>query len=95
MILMPVYANGIKKQIKINSDELVPGDVFDLPNEETLIMPCDALLITGTSILSSSFSVCKAAYGSGLLRKIPFLCSLSKLHKNRLFHVYYFSREEL
>ena len=46
---------GVKQQIKINSDDLVPGDIFELPNEETLIMPCDALLISGTSIMDESF----------------------------------------
>ena len=45
----------MKQQIKINSDDLVPGDIFELPNEETLIMPCDALLISGTSIMDESF----------------------------------------
>ena len=43
-----------QKIIKINSDELVPGDILILP-ENDFILPCDVLLMTGTCIMNESF----------------------------------------
>ena len=42
------------KTININSDNLVPGDIIILP-ENNFMMPCDVLLITGTCIMNESF----------------------------------------
>ena len=42
------------KTININSDNLVPGDILILP-ENNFMMPCDVLLITGTCIMNESF----------------------------------------
>ena len=38
----------------MNSDNLVPGDILILP-ENDFILPCDVLLITGTCIMNESF----------------------------------------
>ena len=40
--------------ININSDNLVPGDILILP-ENDFILPCDVLLMTGTCIMNESF----------------------------------------
>lgn len=36
----------------INSSELVPGDVIEIP--ENVFMPCDAILLNGTTIMNES-----------------------------------------
>lgn len=40
--------------INMNSDNLVPGDIIIIP-ENDFILPCDVLLITGTCIVNESF----------------------------------------
>ena len=42
------------KTINMNSDNLVPGDILILP-ENDFILPCDVLLMTGTCIMNESF----------------------------------------
>ena len=42
------------KTINLNSDNLVPGDILILP-ENDFILPCDVLLMTGTCIMNESF----------------------------------------
>ena len=39
--------------MEINSSELVPGDIFILP-EDGLAMPCDAILINGKVIMNEA-----------------------------------------
>ena len=38
--------------IEISSDELVPGDIIEIP--ENCNMPCDAALLSGTCIVNES-----------------------------------------
>ena len=38
--------------IEMNSSDLVPGDVIEVP--ENRIMPCDAILLTGSAIVNES-----------------------------------------
>ena len=45
--------NELCEPIEINSTELVPGDIFILP-EEGLAMPCDAILIHGQVIMNEA-----------------------------------------
>ena len=40
--------------VNMNSDNLVPGDIIIIP-ENDFILPCDVLLITGTCIVNESF----------------------------------------
>ena len=42
------------KLINMNSDNLVPGDILILP-ENDFILPCDVLLMTGACIMNESF----------------------------------------
>ena len=42
------------KTTNLNSDNLVPGDIVILP-ENDFILPCDLLLMTGTCIMNESF----------------------------------------
>lgn len=42
------------KLVNMNSDNLVPGDILILP-ENDFILPCDVLLMTGTCIMNESF----------------------------------------
>lgn len=42
-----------KKQIQIDSTELVPGDLFEVP-DEYMVLPCDAILVSGSVILNES-----------------------------------------
>ena len=39
--------------VEINSAELVPGDMFEIP-EDGLAMPCDVILISGSAIINES-----------------------------------------
>jgi cation-transporting P-type ATPase 13A2 len=52
-----IYRNCLstnqKKGILCSSSELVPGDLFELP-EDDLNMPCDAVLISGNVIMNES-----------------------------------------
>ena len=41
-------------KINMNSDNLVPGDILIIP-ENDFILPCDVLLMTGTCIVNESF----------------------------------------
>jgi cation-transporting ATPase 13A2 len=43
----------IKEHFKISSRELVPGDLFELP-EDGMTLPCDLILISGTVIVNES-----------------------------------------
>ena len=45
--------NEMNEPIEINSTELVPGDIFILP-EDGLAMPCDAILINGHVIMNEA-----------------------------------------
>ena len=45
--------NNLIGMVQIDSTELVPGDVFEIP-EEGLEMPCDAILISGDVIVKES-----------------------------------------
>lgn len=38
--------------MEMNSSELVPGDVIEVP--ENCVMPCDVILLTGTCIVNES-----------------------------------------
>lgn len=38
--------------VELNSKELVPGDVIEIP--ESRIMPCDVVLLTGTCIVNEA-----------------------------------------
>ncbi|KAG0214920.1 hypothetical protein BGX28_001126 [Mortierella sp. GBA30] len=38
----------------IGSDELVPGDVFEMTDSELAVFPCDAVLLTGDCIVNES-----------------------------------------
>ena len=48
---------NVRRKVKtsvMNSDNLVPGDILILP-ENDFILPCDVLLMTGTCIMNESF----------------------------------------
>ena len=45
--------NEMNEPMEINSSELVPGDIFILP-EDGLAMPCDAILINGQVIMNEA-----------------------------------------
>ena len=45
--------NELMEGVEMNSTELVPGDVFEIP-EDGLAMPCDAILISGSVIVNES-----------------------------------------
>ena len=45
--------NEYMDAVEINSTELVPGDLFEIP-EDGLAMPCDAILIDGSIIINES-----------------------------------------
>lgn len=49
-----INKDGSREIINVKSDELVPGDIFEIPEGGNL-MPCDALLISGNVILNESF----------------------------------------
>jgi len=49
----PVLVFRNKEEMEIDSSELVPGDVFDIPHDG-LEMPCDAILINGEVIVEES-----------------------------------------
>ena len=44
---------GIKYKKEILSNELVPGDLFEVP-EENQLMPCDAILLSGTVFMNEA-----------------------------------------
>jgi len=44
--------NGVQTKMTINSSELVPGDVIEIP--EGALMPCDAILLNGSTIMNES-----------------------------------------
>jgi len=45
--------NGIHKDLTlIDSSELVPGDVVEVPNN--MLLPCDLILLSGTCIVNES-----------------------------------------
>lgn len=39
-------------EVKISSNELLPGDIMVVPNN--CLMPCDAVLMTGSAIVNES-----------------------------------------
>ena len=45
--------NEFMEAIEMNSTELVPGDMFEIP-EDGLAMPCDTILISGSVIINES-----------------------------------------
>ena len=45
--------NEFMEGVEMNSTELVPGDMFEIP-EDGLAMPCDAILTSGTVIVNES-----------------------------------------
>ena len=45
--------NEFMEGVEINSTELVPGDMFEIP-EDGLALPCDAILISGSVIVNES-----------------------------------------
>ena len=45
-------SNDENKLTEINSSELVPGDVIEIP--ENTAMPCDLILLTGSCIVNES-----------------------------------------
>jgi cation-transporting ATPase 13A2 len=63
--------HGERKAISIDSTELVPGDVFELP-ETGLWLPCDCLVLQGTVIVNESMltgesiPLIKAHIGNGI-----------------------------
>lgn len=38
--------------VTVNSDDLVPGDIIEIP--EGVVMPCDIALLTGTAIVNEA-----------------------------------------
>lgn len=50
--VMNVKENGDASLVKIESDQLVPGDVIKVP--EGLVLPCDLVLLTGSAIVNES-----------------------------------------
>ena len=44
---------GEKVQAQLSSRELVPGDLFELP-EDGLALPCDLILVSGTAIMNEA-----------------------------------------
>lgn len=44
--------NGGTKELKLSSAELVPGDIFVVP--ENVLIPCDAILLNGSCIMNES-----------------------------------------
>ena len=46
-------ANNLMQAVEMDSTELVPGDVFEVP-EDGLALPCDAILIGGSVIVNES-----------------------------------------
>ena len=44
---------GVKQQLSTSSVELVPGDLFEIP-EDGLALPCDCILVSGTVIVNES-----------------------------------------
>jgi P-type E1-E2 ATPase len=47
-----VNSSGFSEQITVSSDDLVPGDVVIIPNDQ--ILPCDLILLTGQCIVNES-----------------------------------------
>lgn len=47
-----IDSNGDKKWININSSEIVPGDIFEVPESKKL--PCDALMLCGQCVVNES-----------------------------------------
>ncbi|KAG0052662.1 hypothetical protein BGZ83_002319 [Gryganskiella cystojenkinii] len=47
-----VFRSGLWRII--GSEELVPGDVFEVTDSELLVFPCDAVLLTGDCIVNES-----------------------------------------
>ena len=45
--------NEVMEGVEINSSELVPGDVYELP-EDGLALPCDTIIIGGSAIINES-----------------------------------------
>ena len=45
--------NEVMEGVEIDSTELVPGDVYELP-EEGLSLPCDTIIISGSAIINES-----------------------------------------
>ena len=45
--------NEVIEGIEIDSSELVPGDVYELP-EDGLALPCDTIIISGSAIINES-----------------------------------------
>ena len=45
--------NGNRNIMNVQSTELVPGDLFEV-QDENLAMPCDCILINGTVIVNES-----------------------------------------
>lgn len=43
--------NGVQAK-EVNSSELVPGDVIEIPSQGTI--PCDLILMRGTSVMNES-----------------------------------------
>ena len=44
--------NGTSTKSVVNSSELVPGDIIEIP--ENVLMPCDVILISGSSVMNES-----------------------------------------
>jgi len=44
--------NGEPEKFTVNSSELVPGDLIEIP--EAVLMPCDAILLNGSCIMNES-----------------------------------------
>ena len=66
------------------STELVPGDVIVIP-ANGMIMPCDAVLVSGTSIVNESM----------LTGPLPVIFSLSLSLSLSLYHTLSLSRNNL
>ncbi|KAF9177839.1 hypothetical protein BGZ51_000548 [Haplosporangium sp. Z 767] len=47
-----VFRSGIWRYI--GSEELVPGDIFDITDSDLTVFPCDAVLLTGDCIVNES-----------------------------------------
>ena len=45
--------NEVMEGVEIDSSELVPGDVYELP-EDGLALPCDTIIISGSAIINES-----------------------------------------
>ncbi|TPP56645.1 putative cation-transporting atpase worm [Fasciola gigantica] len=77
-VLVCREVNGFTEFSEVDSTELVPGDIFEIPRNGC-VMHCDAILLSGNCILNESTLTGKIVHPSGYCYLI-FLFVLTKIH---------------